>query len=80
MNIKQGNIVTGRDIVKEQLLGKGTCSDMQEQSQFDDATVEQCCLVPLRAWDKVGEPGERSILFTKIQTFTLKKKTKKNKD
>jgi hypothetical protein len=54
---------------------------MQEQSQFDDATVEQCCLVPLRAWDKVGEPGERSILFTKIQTFTLKKKkTKKNKD
>jgi hypothetical protein len=28
------------NIVKDQLLGKGQCSDIQEQIQFDDATIE----------------------------------------
>ena len=41
-------------------------SDIQEQIQFDDATIEQCHLVALRAWDKVEEPRKKSTSVTKI--------------
>lgn len=41
---------------KDELLGKGWYSDIEEQIQFGDTTMEQCHLVALRAWDKVGEP------------------------
>ena len=41
-------------------------SDIQEQIQFDDATVEQCHLVTLRAWDKVEELRKKSTSVTKI--------------
>jgi hypothetical protein len=49
------------NIVKDQLPGEGRSSDVQEQGQFDDVTLEQCWLVALRAWDKVEEPGGGSI-------------------
>lgn len=53
------------DIVKDQLLGEEHYSDIEEQIQFDNATVEQCHLVPLRAWDKV-EHRKKSTSVTKI--------------
>jgi hypothetical protein len=46
--------------VKDQLLGNRQNSDIQEQMQFDDATIEQCYLVALRAEEKVEELGENS--------------------
>lgn len=39
-------------MVKDQLLGKGQYSDLQEQKQVNFVTVEQCCLVALRPLDK----------------------------
>jgi len=36
--------------------------------QFEDANTEQHCLAPLKAWDEVDEPGEKSTSFTKILT------------
>lgn len=51
--------------VKDEVLGEGRYSDIQEQIQFDDVTIERCHLVALRAWDKV-EPEKRFTLFTKI--------------
>ena len=53
----------GMNIVKDQFLGEGWHCDIQEQIQFDDATIEQC---PLSGWDKVEEAGKRSTSFTKI--------------
>lgn len=52
MNIKKWNSVRGVNIVKDQLLGKGQYSDIQEQKQFNSVTIEQCCLLALRPLDK----------------------------
>ena len=52
--------------VKDEVLGEGRYSDIQEQIQFDDTAIEQCHLVALRAWDKVEESENRSTSFTKI--------------
>lgn len=65
MIIKQ-NKARRMDIVKDQLLGEGQYSDLQQQIRFDDAITEQCHFVALRDQDKVGEPGKRSTSFTKI--------------
>ena len=46
------------------MLYQGQYSDIQEQIQFDDATIEQCHLAALRGWDKVEE---KSTSFTKIK-------------
>lgn len=54
---------------KDELLGKGWYSDIEEQIQFGDTTMEQCHLVALRAWDKVEELRKKSTSFTKITIF-----------
>lgn len=50
--------------VKDEVLGEGRYSDIQEQIQFDDVTIERCHLVALRAWDKVEALWKKSALFT----------------
>lgn len=49
VNIEPQSGVRGMNIPKDQLLGEQWSS---EGMQSDDATVEQCHLVALRAWDK----------------------------
>jgi hypothetical protein len=44
--------------VKDEVLGEGRYSDIQEQIQFDDVTIERCHLVALRAWDRAGEMAQ----------------------
>ena len=41
MNIQQRNRARGMSILKDLFLGKEWYSDIQEQIQFDDATIEQ---------------------------------------
>jgi hypothetical protein len=41
VNIQQRNRARGMSILKDLFLGKEWYSDIQEQIQFDDATIEQ---------------------------------------
>jgi hypothetical protein len=36
-------------IIKDELLGEGRYSDLQEQIQFDGVLIEQCSFVALRS-------------------------------
>lgn len=54
------------NMIKDQLLGQGWYSDIQEQIQPDGITVEQYHLAALRAWDKVKEPEKTSTSVIKI--------------
>jgi hypothetical protein len=67
--IEQCNIAREMNITKDQLLGEGCYADLQEQIQFDDVIIEQCCVEVLRAWDMTEEPwgeGGESTSFTKV--------------
>ena len=65
-NTEQQNRAGGDKYSKRPVLSEAQYSDIQEQIQFDDVTIEQCHMVALRAWDKVEDPGKKSNSFTKI--------------
>lgn len=48
------------------LLGEGQGSDIQEQVQFHNITIEQCCLVPLKLGTNLRGPGKKTTSFIKI--------------
>nr|XP_021486637.1 E3 ubiquitin-protein ligase RNF135 isoform X1 [Meriones unguiculatus] len=65
-DMEQSNRIMGVNVQKDQLLGEGKYDSLTRQVQFDDATIEQCRLVTLRAWDKVEEKKKSSISFERI--------------
>lgn len=60
-------------MMKEQLLDEGWYSDIKEQFQFDNVTIEECFIETLRAWVKAEEPGRKSTSFTKKLYKVLEK-------
>ena len=59
------NQTRAANVAKDQLLGEDQFANLQRQVQLDDAIVVQSHLVALRAWDKLKEPGNRSVSFPK---------------
>lgn len=63
--MEKENKASGTNIVKNQLWGEGSYSELRVPIVIDDAILKQCCIIALKAWAKVEKQGW-SESFTNI--------------